>query len=126
MRPSPPPAGASCAAAEDGDAPLASGVEVAIVAEELGRGLADAPFLGPTLAAELRRLVGAPPATGAETVALAPGLAELACVADGARPSGRVAIDAARCYERARAPARADGHVLGRGRVAVQSTRAST
>ena len=32
---------------EDDDAPLASGVEAAIVAEELGRGLADAPFLGP-------------------------------------------------------------------------------
>ena len=41
-------------------APLASGVEAAIVAEELGRGLADTPFLGPTLAAELRRLAGAP------------------------------------------------------------------
>ena len=38
----------------------ASAVEVAIVAEELGRGLADAAFLGPTLAAELRRLAGAP------------------------------------------------------------------
>ena len=42
-------------------APLASGVESAIVAEELGRGLADAPFLGPTLATELRRIAGAPP-----------------------------------------------------------------
>ena len=45
--------------------------EVALVAEELGRGLADAAFLGPTLAAELRRLAGAPPATAPETVALA-------------------------------------------------------
>src|SRR3546814_2840646 len=40
----------------EGDGPLASGVEAALVAEELSRGLADAPFLGPTLAAELRRL----------------------------------------------------------------------
>ncbi|MEV5834947.1 acyl-CoA dehydrogenase family protein [Nocardia sp. NPDC052112] len=32
----------------------ASGVEVAIVAEEFGRGLVDAPFLGPVLADELR------------------------------------------------------------------------
>ncbi len=47
--------------ATDGGAPWASGVEVALVAEELGRGLADTPFLGPTLAAELRRLAGAPP-----------------------------------------------------------------
>ena len=44
----------------DDGAPWASGVEVAVVAEELGRGLADVPFLGPTLAAELRRLAGAP------------------------------------------------------------------
>src|SRR5581483_7258352 len=36
----------------------ASGVEVAIVAEEFGRGLVDAPFLGPVLADELARHVG--------------------------------------------------------------------
>ncbi len=43
----------------------ASGIEVAIVAEEFGRGLVDAPFLGPVLADELARRVGAdgPPAT---------------------------------------------------------------
>ena len=57
-------------ASEDGGAPLASGVEVAIVAEQLGRGLVDAPFLGPTLAAELRRLAGAPAGPTAETVVL--------------------------------------------------------
>ena len=79
--------------ADDDGAPWASGVEAAIVAEELGRGLADAPYLGPTLAAELRRLTGAPPATTAETVALASGLDELACVAAGASPSGLVGID---------------------------------
>ena len=33
----------------------ASGVEVAIVAEEFGRGLVDAPFLGPVLADDLTR-----------------------------------------------------------------------
>lgn len=81
-------------AADGGDAPLASGVEVAIVAEELGRGLADASFLGPTLAAELRRLAGAPPATRLETVAFAPGLADLACAAHDASLSDQVAIDA--------------------------------
>ena len=37
----------------------ASGVEVAIVAEEFGRRLVDAPFLGPTLADDLARHVGA-------------------------------------------------------------------
>lgn len=36
----------------------ATGVEVAIVAEEFGRGLVDVPFLGPVLADELRRHVG--------------------------------------------------------------------
>src|SRR6476620_1166625 len=81
-------------AASESGGPWATGVEVAIIAEELGRGLADAPFVGPTLAAELRRLVGAPQASGPETVALASGLTELACVARGALPGGGVAIDA--------------------------------
>ena len=46
---------------DDQGHPLASGVEAGIVAEELGRGLADVSFVGPTLAGELRRLTGAPP-----------------------------------------------------------------
>ena len=75
-------------AATDGGEPWASGVEVGILAEELGRGLADTAFLGPTLAAELRRLAGAPPATSPETVALVPDLSALADAADG------VAVDA--------------------------------
>ncbi len=45
--------------ASDGRNPLASVVEAAIIAEELGRGLADTAFLGPTLAADLRRRSGA-------------------------------------------------------------------
>ncbi len=80
-------------AADDG-VPWASGVEVALVAEELGRGLADAPFLGPTLAAELRRLAGAPPASAPETVALAPDLSALACRPEGAAAGEGVAVDA--------------------------------
>src|ERR1700678_1627605 len=36
----------------------ASGGEVAIVAEEFGRGLVDAPFLGPVLADDLARQIG--------------------------------------------------------------------
>ncbi len=67
-------------------APWASGVEVAIVAEELACGLADAAFVGPTLAAELRRLAGAVPATAKETVALTGDLGAL---------GSSVAIDAA-------------------------------
>jgi alkylation response protein AidB-like acyl-CoA dehydrogenase len=77
---------------EDGT-PWASGVEVAIVAEELARGLADAPFLGPTLAAELRRMAGAPAAAAPETVALAPDLSALACRPEGTSAGGCVAVD---------------------------------
>ncbi len=40
----------------------ASGVEVAIVAEEFARGLVDVPFLGPLLADELHRITGRAPA----------------------------------------------------------------
>jgi hypothetical protein len=74
--------------------PLASAVEAAIVAEPLGRALADVSFLGPTLAAELRRLAGAPPPESWETVALVPDLSALAGVAEGGFGSGAVAIDA--------------------------------
>jgi alkylation response protein AidB-like acyl-CoA dehydrogenase len=64
--------------AGDDGAPYASAVEAAIVAEELGRGLADTAFIGPTLAADLRRLAGAPPADVRETVALRADLGDLA------------------------------------------------
>lgn len=63
--------------ADDG-APWASAVEVAVIAEELGRGLADAAFFGPTLAADLRRRATAPLATASETVVLERNLARLA------------------------------------------------
>src|SRR6476469_2688123 len=46
-------------AADETGALCASGVETAIVAEELGRGLADARVVGATLAADLRRHAGA-------------------------------------------------------------------
>jgi alkylation response protein AidB-like acyl-CoA dehydrogenase len=82
-------------AATDGGRPWASAVEVGIVAEELGRGLADTAFLGPTLAAELRRLAGAPAATAPETVALLPDLSGPAVAAGGVLAPGAVAIDAA-------------------------------
>lgn len=75
--------------ADDTGAPWASGVEVALVAEELARGLADVGFLGSVLASDLRRLAGAPEALTDETVALTPDLAALARVGDEA-----VALDA--------------------------------
>jgi alkylation response protein AidB-like acyl-CoA dehydrogenase len=92
-------------------APLASGVEAAIVAEELGRGLADAPFLGPTLAAELRRLAAAPAATADETVVLAPSLSEFAVAVEGP-PEGSVAIDARGAKSGLVLVARGDAFVL--------------
>lgn len=76
--------------ASDGGGPWASAVEVAIVTEELARGLAQAAFVGPTLAAELRRLAGAPTCSSPETVALSGDLSGPASEIDGA-----VAIDAA-------------------------------
>lgn len=66
--------------------PFASGVEAAIIAEELGRGLADVSFLGPTLAAELRRIVGAPPTLEPETVLLSTDLTRLATTPEGLAP----------------------------------------
>jgi alkylation response protein AidB-like acyl-CoA dehydrogenase len=70
--------------------PLASAIEAAIVAEELGRGLADTAFIGPTLATDLRRLADAPAVSGSETVAFAADLGALASAAGGA-----VAVDSA-------------------------------
>ncbi len=78
----------------DDGSPLGSGVEVAVVAEELGRGLADVPFFGPTLAAELRRLAGAAQVAD-EVVALTGSLSGPAVVSDGTVPEGTVAPDAA-------------------------------
>jgi alkylation response protein AidB-like acyl-CoA dehydrogenase len=71
--------------------PWATGVEAGIVAEELGRGLADVSFLGPTLGSELRRLAGAPPAVDVETVVLTDVLSSLALSRDDALAG--VAID---------------------------------
>ena len=98
---------------DDGDGPLASAVEAAIVAEELGRGLTDTPYLGPVLATELRRLARAPLADAPETVALGPGLTELARVAPGAIPSGLVAIDATGVASALVLLPAPDGYVLG-------------
>jgi alkylation response protein AidB-like acyl-CoA dehydrogenase len=93
--------------ATDTGSPWASAVEAAIVAEELGRGLADTSFLGPTLAAELRRIAGAPPSRETETIALSSDLGDLA---DG--PRGAVAIDVTGCRSALMLEGTGDGHVL--------------
>ena len=75
--------------ADDDGSPLASAVEVALVAEELARGPADAAFIGPVLAGELRRLAGAPASEVPETIAMQ---RDLAALARGTAPA--IAIDA--------------------------------
>src|SRR3954465_9658139 len=81
-------------AADDDAKPWASAIEVAIIAEELAYGLADVAFVGPVLAADLRRLAGAPAATSPETVAFTTGLADIAS-AKGGVVCDAVAVDAA-------------------------------
>lgn len=83
-------------AADDGQ-PWATAVEVALIAEGLAEGLAETAFLGPTLAADLRRRAGLDPAPEAETVALSATLSAPAvlCVEGdaGASPADAIAID---------------------------------
>ncbi|HVU74612.1 MAG TPA: acyl-CoA dehydrogenase family protein [Mycobacteriales bacterium] len=79
--------------ADDDGNPYASAVEVALVAEELSRGLADVPFLGPVLASELRRRAGVEAPATLETVALTADLSALAAGVDV--PVGTLALDAA-------------------------------
>src|SRR2546429_545447 len=81
--------------AGDDGVPWTSAVEVAIVAEELARGLADVAFIGPVLAADLRRLGGSPPASSAETIALTADLSAPARADEGVLPGAIVAFDAA-------------------------------
>jgi alkylation response protein AidB-like acyl-CoA dehydrogenase len=78
----------------DAGEPWASGVEVAVLAEELGRGLADTAFVGPTLAADLRRRAGAPSATSRETVAVTADLSRLAVASTDNVPTDVTALDA--------------------------------
>jgi alkylation response protein AidB-like acyl-CoA dehydrogenase len=81
--------------ASDDGAPWSSAVEVCLVAEELGQGAADTAFIGPTLAAELRRLAAAPEAEGPETVVLRADLTAPALAADAAAGPVGLAVDAA-------------------------------
>ncbi|MGH9007541.1 MAG: acyl-CoA dehydrogenase family protein [Acidimicrobiales bacterium] len=97
---------------EDGS-PWASAVEVAVVAEELGRGLADTAFLGPTMAADLRRLAGAPASTAPETIALGADLAETVRSTAGTLVAGAVAVDAAGCTTALVLIADGDGYGVG-------------
>jgi len=105
--------------ATDDGPPWASAVEVAIVAEELGRGLADAAFLGPTLAADLRRRAGASPATGPETVLLTADL-----TAPATSTTDAVAVDGRGATAALLLVPTDDGHTLAQ--VAVEPAAATT
>lgn len=93
----------------------ASGVEVAVVAEEFGRGLVDVPFLGPALSDDLGRLLGRAPSTPAD----APGDVDLTGSAAGvseapAELSELTPADAQRWHALALATTSAD--ILGAAR----------
>jgi alkylation response protein AidB-like acyl-CoA dehydrogenase len=77
----------------EGDGPLASGVEVAIIARELGRAAADVPFLGPVLAVDLARHAGLEVEDAATSVVFDRSLLDFAVVAPGV--SDGVAVDCA-------------------------------
>jgi alkylation response protein AidB-like acyl-CoA dehydrogenase len=74
--------------------PLASGVELAIVADALGGAVADVAFAGPALAADLARRTGADAADSA-TVAFSAALTEPAVVPEAATVAPTYAVDAA-------------------------------
>jgi alkylation response protein AidB-like acyl-CoA dehydrogenase len=74
-------------------APLASGVEAAIIADALGEGVADVPFAGPALAADLARRAGAQPLDGA-VVAFSADLLDAAVVLRGATEAAIHVVDA--------------------------------
>ncbi len=78
---------------DDGDgAPVASGVEAALIAEALGEAVADVPFAGPVLAGDLARRAGASPAPGA-VLAFASDLLEPAVVSGSETDAPLVAVD---------------------------------
>jgi alkylation response protein AidB-like acyl-CoA dehydrogenase len=75
-------------------APLAGGVEAAIIADALGEAVADVSFAGPVLAADLARRAGARPSEGA-VVAFSPDLIDLAVVSGPATTAEIYAVDCA-------------------------------
>src|SRR5262245_41068480 len=77
---------------DGGGRPIASGVEAAILAEALGEAVADVPFAGPVLAADLARRAGARPLDGA-VVAFSPDLIDAAVVSGTATTGPVFAVD---------------------------------
>jgi alkylation response protein AidB-like acyl-CoA dehydrogenase len=78
----------------DDGGPVAGGVEAAILAEALGEAIADVPFAGPVLAADLARRTGVRAGDDA-VVAFSPDLVGAAVVSGAATQARPVAVDAA-------------------------------
>ena len=76
------------------DGPLASGVEVAIVARELGRAAADTPFFGPVVAADLARQAGLELEDARASIVLDGALLDIGVVPSSGAADG-VAVDCA-------------------------------
>jgi alkylation response protein AidB-like acyl-CoA dehydrogenase len=73
--------------------PLASGVEAALIADALAESVADVPFAGPVLGADLARRAGAQPVDGA-VVAFAADLVGAAVLSGGVTDAPIHAVDA--------------------------------
>jgi alkylation response protein AidB-like acyl-CoA dehydrogenase len=78
----------------DGGGPLASGVEVGIVARELARAAADTPFFGPVVASELARVAGVDAGEDPSGIALERSLLDFALAPSHASLDG-TAVDCA-------------------------------
>jgi alkylation response protein AidB-like acyl-CoA dehydrogenase len=72
--------------------PIASGIEAAIIAEALGETVADVPFAGPILAADLARRAGVRPIDGA-VVAFSPDMVDAAVVSGPTTDTPILAVD---------------------------------
>jgi alkylation response protein AidB-like acyl-CoA dehydrogenase len=111
---------------DSGDgAPLAGGVEAAIVADALGGAVADLSFSGPLLARDLARRAGATATPGA-VVAFSPALTTAAVVTDAVTTEPVYAVD---CESDAIDTAYVlvpDGEGYGLGRVFVDGARGGT
>jgi len=79
---------------DGGGEPVASGIEAAIIAEALGEAVADVPFAGPILAADLARRAGVRPIDGA-VVAFSPGLVDAAVMSGASTGTPILAVDCA-------------------------------
>jgi alkylation response protein AidB-like acyl-CoA dehydrogenase len=79
---------------QGGGEPLAGGVEAAIIADALGEAVADVPFAGPSLAADLVRRAGARPIDGA-VIGFSPDLIDIAVVSGRETETPVLAVDAA-------------------------------